>query len=42
LRRYFKRMGFERIAGTRFHGLSLARMTPTLSDLLRPSKEKPC
>ncbi len=41
LRRYFKRMGFERIVGTRFHGLSLARKTPTLSDLLRPRKENP-
>ncbi len=38
LRRHFRRMGFERIAGTRFDGLSLARVTPTLSDLLRPRK----
>lgn len=36
LRRYFARMGFERVPGTRFHGLSLARVTPTLADLLRP------
>jgi hypothetical protein len=37
LRRYFRRMGFERVPGTKFHGLSLARVTPTLADLLRPS-----
>jgi hypothetical protein len=38
LRRHFRRMGFERIRGTRFHGLSMARMVPTLEDLLRPRK----
>jgi hypothetical protein len=38
LRRYFRRMGFERIPGTRFHGLSLARSAPTLEDLLRPRR----
>jgi hypothetical protein len=36
LRRYFRRMGFERVGRTRFDGLSPARVTPTLTDLLRP------
>jgi hypothetical protein len=36
LRRHFRRMGFERIGRTRLDGLSLARVTPTLADLLRP------
>jgi hypothetical protein len=31
-------MGFERIGRTRFDGLSLARVTPTLEDLLRPRR----
>lgn len=35
LRRHFRRMGFERIRGTRFHGLSMARIVPSLADLLR-------
>jgi hypothetical protein len=39
LRRYFRRVGFERIPGTRLHGLSLNRYTPTLADLLRPGKK---
>jgi len=38
LRRHFRRMGFRRIKGTRFHGLSLAQVTPTLSDLIRPTR----
>jgi hypothetical protein len=29
-------MGFERIKGTPFHGLSMDRVVPTLGDLLRP------
>jgi hypothetical protein len=33
LRRYFRQMGFERI------GLSMARRTPTLGELLRPEGE---
>jgi hypothetical protein len=37
LRRYFRRMGFRRIPGTRFHGLSMTRQQPTLADLLQPS-----
>jgi hypothetical protein len=37
LRRYFRQMGFERIGRTCYYGLSMARMTPTLADLLRPS-----
>jgi hypothetical protein len=36
LRRYFRRMGFERIGRTNYHGLSLAKLTPTLADLLQP------
>jgi hypothetical protein len=35
---YFAQMGFERIGRTPYYGLSMARVTPTLSDLLRPSK----
>jgi hypothetical protein len=36
LRRYFKRMGFERIGRTPYYGLSMTRLTPTLADLLKP------
>jgi hypothetical protein len=39
LRRHFRRMGFEHIRGTRFQGLSMARVVPTLEDLLRPGGE---
>jgi len=35
LRRYFRRMGFRKIEGTRFDGLSTAQPVPSLSDLLR-------
>jgi hypothetical protein len=35
LRRHFKRMGFERINHTPYHGLSMARLTPTVADLLK-------
>jgi hypothetical protein len=38
LRRHFRRMGFRRIKGTRLHGLSLSQVTPTLSDLIRPTR----
>ncbi len=38
LRRHFRRMGFERVKGTRFHGLSMAKAVPTLADLLRPRR----
>jgi hypothetical protein len=38
LRRYFRRMGFRRIPGTRLHGLSMTNRQPTLGDLLQPSK----
>ena len=38
LRRYFRRMGFRKIEGTRFDGLSTARPVPSLSDLLRPAE----
>jgi hypothetical protein len=37
LRRYFRQMGFERIGRTCYYGLSMARQTPTLAELLRPS-----
>ena len=37
LRRHFRLMGFERIGRSCYYGLSMARLTPTLSDLLRPS-----
>jgi len=36
LRRYFRRMGFRRVPGTHLDALSLARVTPTLSDLIQP------
>jgi hypothetical protein len=36
LRRHFKKMGFRRIRGTPYHGLSLAQRTPRAADLLRP------
>ena len=36
LRRYFRQMGFERIGKTRYYGLSMTRVLPTLGDLLRP------
>jgi len=38
LRRYFKRLGFERIRGTNYYGLSMVRKTPTLAELLRPER----
>jgi hypothetical protein len=38
LRRYVKRLGFERIQGTDYYGLPMARETPTLADLLRPER----
>lgn len=38
LRRYFRQMGFERIVRTCYYGMSMARHTPTLSELLKPSK----
>jgi hypothetical protein len=41
LRRYFRKMGFKRIAGTPFHGLSMARLMPTAEDLLRPRVGRP-
>ncbi len=36
LRRYVRRMGFERIGRTPYYGLSMARVTPTVAELLRP------
>jgi hypothetical protein len=38
LRRYFRRMGFERIGRTDYFGLSMARQTPTASELLKPGR----
>jgi hypothetical protein len=38
LRRYFRLMGFERIGRTCYYGMSMARQTPTLSELLKPSR----
>jgi hypothetical protein len=38
LRRYCKRLGFQRIGRTAYYGLSMARKTPTLADLLRPPR----
>ena len=38
LRRYFRRMGFERVGRTPFYALPLALETPTLADPLRPTR----
>jgi hypothetical protein len=38
LRRYYRQMGFKRVGRTRLDGLSLARVTPTLADLIRPGR----
>jgi hypothetical protein len=38
LRRHFGRLGFERVGRTRLDGLSLARVTPTLADILKPRR----
>jgi hypothetical protein len=35
LRNHIKQIGFERIKGTPYHGLSMAKLTPTIADLLR-------
>jgi hypothetical protein len=35
LRSHIKRLGFERINHTPYHGLSMARLTPTVADLLK-------
>jgi hypothetical protein len=36
LRQYFRQLGFRRVGKTRFFGLSLAQVVPTLADLIRP------
>ena len=36
LRGYFRQLGFRRVGKTRFFGLSLAQVVPTLADLIRP------
>jgi hypothetical protein len=38
LRAYFRQLGFRRIGRTRFFGLSLTQMSPTLADLIRPGR----
>jgi hypothetical protein len=38
LRRYFRQVGFERIGRTYYYGMSMSRRTPTLAELLRPSR----
>jgi hypothetical protein len=38
LRQYFRQLGFRRVGRTRFFGLSLSQMTPTLADLIRPGR----
>ena len=35
LRRYYRQMGFRRIVGTRYYGLSTAQPTPSLAELLK-------
>ena len=37
LRRYYRRMGFRRIPGTRYHALPLALDIPSAEDLIEPS-----
>jgi hypothetical protein len=36
LRRYFRRVGFERIGRSPYYSLTMARVTPNLADLLKP------
>jgi hypothetical protein len=38
LRRYYRKMGFERIGRSSYYGLSMAHKTPTLAELLRPTR----
>jgi hypothetical protein len=38
LRRYFRRMGFERIARSPYFALPMARLTPSAEDLLKPQR----
>jgi hypothetical protein len=38
LRRYFGRLGFRRLGKTPYFALSMARLSPTLADLLRPTR----
>ena len=38
LRHYYRQMGFERIGRSSYYGLSMARKSPTLADLLRPGR----
>lgn len=41
LRRYFRRMGFRRLARTPFYALSLTQIAPSAADLLGPNRESP-
>src|SRR5262249_17987066 len=36
LRRYYRRMGFERLGRTDWYALPMARRTPTVEELLKP------
>jgi hypothetical protein len=38
LRRYYGRLGFRRLGKTPYCAMSMARLTPTLDDLLRPRR----
>jgi hypothetical protein len=38
--RYFRRMGFEKINGTPFHAMSMAKLTPTAEDLLKATAKR--
>jgi hypothetical protein len=38
LRHHFRQLGFCRVGRTRFFGLSLAQLVPTLADLIRPRR----
>jgi hypothetical protein len=38
LRRYFKRMGFVRIAKSPYHALAVNARTPSLADLIKPAR----
>jgi hypothetical protein len=40
LRRYFRRMGFRRLAQTPYYALSLTQITPAANELLGPDQQK--
>jgi hypothetical protein len=39
LRRYFRRLGFQRIGKTTYYGLSMLQRTPSAEDMLRPGED---